>query len=89
MSATTNPGSMTQAEMMKEIERLQAANAALAAKGTPRLAFKVSPKGALSVYGMGKWPVTLYRSQWEKLLGMDKDIRKFIADNATTLVVKQ
>lgn len=47
-----------------------------------------SPGGALSVYGMGKFPVTLYRGQWERLLGAADEIRQFIADNADLLSVK-
>jgi hypothetical protein len=41
----------------------------------------VSEKGALSVYGLGRFPVTLYREQWEKLLGMADQIRQFISEN--------
>lgn len=62
--------SMTPEEMMAEIIRLKNENAAakqaLAVKQT--ISFKVSEKGAVSVYGMGRFPVTLYRGQWERLL---------------------
>ena len=50
---------------------------------------KVSEKGGLSVYGLGRFPVTLYREQWEKLLGMADEIQKFIADNSETLKRKE
>lgn len=65
--------------------------AALQAKGTSRLTLKVSEKGALSVYGMGRWPVTLYRSQWERLLAPEtvKAVQEFIAANAARLTVKE
>jgi hypothetical protein len=49
---------------------------------------KVSEKGGLSVYGLGRFPVTLYREQWEKLLDMADEIRAFIRDNGTSLKTK-
>jgi len=66
---------------------LQAEIAALkAAKGT--LTFKVSEKGALSIYGMGRFPVSLYREQWERLLAQKDAILAFIEANADRLSVK-
>ena len=50
---------------------------------------KVSEKGALSVYGLGRFPVTLYREQWEKLLGMADQIRTFIQENDAALKKKE
>ena len=50
---------------------------------------KVSEKGAVSVYGLGRFPVTLYKEQWEKLLAMSEDIKKFIAENKDRLKVKE
>ena len=58
-----------------------------AARG--QLSLKVSEKGALSVYGLGRFPVTLYREQWEKLLGMSDQIRQFIQDNDGQLKKKE
>ena len=52
------------------------------------LRLKVSEKGALSVYGMGRFPVTLYKEQWLKLLGMADEIRAFIAANDAQLKAK-
>jgi hypothetical protein len=52
------------------------------------MSLKVSEKGALSVYGLGRFPVTLYREQWEKLLGMAYEIRDFIRDNNHALKKK-
>jgi hypothetical protein len=49
---------------------------------------KVSEKGALSIYGMGRFPVTLYKEQWLKLLDMSSDIRNFIAENEALLKSK-
>ena len=53
-----------------------------------RMTMKVSDKGALSVYGLGRFPTTLYRGQWERLLGAKDEIITFIEANAATLSVK-
>jgi hypothetical protein len=77
-------------EMKAEIERLKAENAALKtkpARGT--LSLKVSQKGALSIYGMGRFPVTLYKEQWIKLLGIADEITKFIEENDELLKAKE
>jgi len=77
-------------EMQAEIAKLRAENEALkkpAARG--HMFLKVSEKGALSVYGLGRFPVTLYREQWEKLLGMADQIRQFIQDNDRQLKKKE
>lgn len=50
---------------------------------------KVSEKGALSVYGMGRFPVTLYKEQWLKLMGMSEEIKKFIEENNDRLKTKE
>ena len=76
-------------DMKAELERLKAENEALKKKKSPgTLSMKVSEKGALSVYGMGRFPVTLYKEQWLKLLGIADDIQKFIAENNDKLKVK-
>lgn len=63
--------------------------ALLQAQSAPRaLTMKVSDKGALSIYGLGRFPVTLYRGQWERLLDHAPAIRAFIATNAALLAVK-
>lgn len=84
---------MTTEQMTAMIADLQAKNAALlAAQSAPRrITLKVSEKGGLSCYGLGRFPVTLYRSQWEKLLAPDtvKQITTFISANATLLTVKE
>lgn len=78
---------MTQSteSLMAEIARLKGENAALVRATTTSLKLKVSEKGALSIYGMGRFPVTLYREQWERLLSMADAIRQFIADNSDDL----
>jgi hypothetical protein len=79
---------MSEEDLQKELERLRAENEALKAKMTRATSIKVSEKGAVSVYGLGRFPVTLYKEQWLKLLGMADDIKKFIAENNARLRVK-
>lgn len=73
-------------ELKAELERLRAENESLK---RPQMSLKVSEKGAVSVYGLGRFPVTLYREQWEKLLGMSDEIRKFIQENDHSLKKKE
>ena len=76
-------------ELKAEIERLRAENENLKKPARGQTSLKVSEKGALSVYGMGRFPVTLYREQWEKLLSMSDQIREFILANDATLKKKE
>jgi hypothetical protein len=71
-----------------ELERLRAENAALKKTSSKGLSLKVSEKGGLSVYGLGRFPVTLYKEQWVKLLDMSDDIRAFINANDAALKTK-
>jgi hypothetical protein len=80
---------MSDEDLKAQIERLQAENAALKKGATAGVRMKVSEKGALSVYGMGRFPVTLYKEQWLKLLNMSDDIRAFIAANEAALKTKE
>lgn len=79
----------TEAELKAELERLKAENEALKAKGSRAVTLKVSEKGAVSVYGMGRFPVTLYQEQWMKLLDMADEIRAFIKENEGKLKKKE
>jgi hypothetical protein len=79
----------TEAEMQEELERLKAENAALKARGSKGVSMKVSEKGGVSVYGLGRFPVTLYREQWLKLLEMADDIRGFIKEHEGRLKKKE
>ncbi len=80
----------TEEELRSEIERLRAENELLKKPpGRGQLSLRVSEKGALSVYGLGRFPVTLYREQWEKLLGFGEDIKRFIQDNDQVLKKKE
>ena len=78
-------------DLKAEIERLKAENEALKNKKSARgtLSMKVSEKGALSVYGMGRFPVTLYKEQWLKLLGIADEIKSFISENEDRLKTKE
>ena len=76
-------------ELKAEIERLRAENENLKKPVRGQTSLKVSEKGALSVYGMGRFPVTLYREQWEKLLSMSDQIREFILANDAALKKKE
>ncbi|MFL5814177.1 MAG: hypothetical protein ACJ763_11420 [Bdellovibrionia bacterium] len=76
-------------DLQAELERLRAENNALKKTSAKGLSLKVSEKGALSVYGLGRFPVTLYKEQWMKLLGMADDIRAFIEANDAQLKTKQ
>ena len=81
---------MDHEQMQAELERLKAENEALKAstKRTGSISFKVSEKGAVSVYGLGRFPVTLYQEQWAKLLAIADDIKAFIEENRARLKVK-
>ena len=79
---------MSDEDMKAELDRLRNENAALKKGASSSLRLKVSEKGALSVYGMGRFPVTFYKEQWLKLLGMADEIRAFIAANDAQLKAK-
>ena len=80
---------MSDENLQAELARLRAENEALKAKKAPRATtMKVSEKGGLSVYGMGRFPVTLYKEQWLRLLDMNEEIRAFIKENEAKLKVK-
>jgi hypothetical protein len=76
-------------DLQSELERLRAENESLKKAGRGKLAMKVSEKGALSVYGMGRFPVTLYKEQWLRLLTMAEEIKAFIAANDASLKSKE
>ena len=76
-------------ELKAEVDRLRAENEALKRPARGQMSLKVSEKGALSVYGLGRFPVTLYREQWEKLLGLADGIRQFIQENDHLLKKKE
>jgi hypothetical protein len=79
---------MADDEMRAELERLRAENERLKNRGAKGVSLKVSEKGGVSVYGLGRFPVTLYKEQWTRLLDMADDIRAFIKDNDAKLKTK-
>jgi hypothetical protein len=78
---TLDLASKTPAELIAIIE-------ALAKAGRSKLTLKVSEKGALSVYGFGQWPVTLYASQWRRLIESIDDISTFLDTHKAVLTEK-
>jgi hypothetical protein len=79
---------MPDEDMKAELERLRRENEALKRGREKGLYLRVSEKGGVSVYGLGRFPVTLYQEQWLKLLGMADEIRQFIEDHSGELKVK-
>jgi hypothetical protein len=79
---------MPDEDFKDELERLRKENEALKKGASSSVRMKVSEKGAVSVYGMGRFPVTLYKEQWLRLLDMSADIRAFIAANEAQLKSK-
>jgi len=79
---------MSDEDLKAELERLRQENAALKKDATSGIRLKVSEKGGVSVYGMGRFPVTLYKEQWLRLLDMADEIRAFIAANDAELKSK-
>ncbi|MGH7391788.1 MAG: hypothetical protein ACREM3_20385 [Candidatus Rokuibacteriota bacterium] len=74
-------------ELRAEVERLRAENEALKARRSGSL--RVSAKGAVSLYGLGRFPVTLYKEQWARLLDMAQEIRAFIREHESELKAKE
>jgi hypothetical protein len=80
---------MADESVQSELERLRAENAALKARGSRGVSLRVSEKGGVSVYGLGRFPVTLYKEQWAKLLDMANDIRAFMTEHDAELKAKE
>jgi hypothetical protein len=79
---------MSNEDLRTELELLRKENAALKKEFASRIRLKASEKGAVSVYGIRRFPVTLYKEQWLKLLDRSNDIRAFIAANKAQLKAK-
>jgi hypothetical protein len=80
---------MSDEDLKAEIERLRAENDKLKNKGVRGLSLKVSEKGGLSLYGVGRFPVTLYKEQWRRVLDMALEIEAFIKENESALKSKE
>ena len=78
---------MSDEDLKAELERLKAENERLKTRGRTA-SLKVSEKGGVSVYGLGRFPVTLYKEQWTKLLAMADEIRAFIKEHDAELKTK-
>ena len=76
-------------DLREELERLRRENEALKKGASRGVSLKVSEKGGVSVYGLGRFPVTLYKEQWTKLLDMSDEIRAFMAANESRLKSKE
>jgi hypothetical protein len=79
---------MAEEDLKAELERLKAENERLKGQRTRGVTLKVSEKGGVSVYGLGRFPVTLYKEQWVRVLDMANDIRAFIKENDSRLKAK-
>jgi hypothetical protein len=79
---------MADEDIRAELDRLKAENERLKGERARGISLKVSEKGGVSVYGLGRFPVTLYKEQWAKLLAMSDDITAFIRDNESRLKTK-
>ena len=80
---------MADDDLKAELERLKAENERLKSQRGRGVSLKVSEKGGVSVYGLGRFPVTLYKEQWGKLLDLADDIRAFIAEHDAELKAKE
>src|ERR1700751_4171020 len=80
---------MAEEDLQTEIARLRAENDQLKQKTARGLSLKVSEKGGVSLYGIGRFPVTLYKEQWAKILGMAGEIEAFIRENEHILKAKE
>jgi hypothetical protein len=79
---------MSEEDMRAELERLRKENEALKKGASKGISMKVSEKGGVSVYGLGRFPITFYKEQWRTLLDMADEIRAFIAANESQLKTK-
>jgi hypothetical protein len=80
---------MSDDDLQAELDRLRQENAALKKTASKGASLKVSEKGGVSVYGLGRFPITLYQEQWTKLLEMADEIRDFISANKDRLKKKE
>jgi hypothetical protein len=80
---------MSDEDLKTELDRLRAENEHLRQRGTRAVSLKVSEKGGVSVYGLGRFPITLYKEQWAKLLDMAGEIRAFVKENDSKLKTKE
>ena len=80
---------MSDEDLRAELERLRKENESLKKSAVKGVSLKVSEKGGVSVYGLGRFPITLYKEQWAKLLDLSDQIKAFIAEHESELKTKQ
>jgi hypothetical protein len=85
---TLQGGTVSDEDLRAELERLRRENESLKKGAVRGVSLKVSEKGGVSVYGLGRFPITLYKEQWTKLLDMADQIRAFIVENESSLKTK-
>ena len=78
----------SQAELLQMLQAAQAQIAALESKPARKISFKVTDKGGCSVYCMGRFPVTLYATQWRQLISALPELEAFLKANAARLTTK-
>ncbi len=76
---------MSDEDVQSELERLRAENEALKAKEKKGIRLQVSQKGAVSLYGIRRFPITFYGDEWDTILNMHDEIRAFIAEHESEL----
>ena len=79
---------MSDEDLQGEIERLRAENAVLKSKQERSIRLQVSTKGGASLYGIRRFPITFYKDEWERILGMSDEIRAFLSEHAGELKAK-
>jgi hypothetical protein len=89
VTVQTNGKAASNSDLLAQIEALKAENAKLKEARNAKLSLKVSEKGAVSLYGLGRFPATYYSGQWLRLLDMADTIRAFIEANKAKLAVKE
>ena len=88
MIAVTSNGKASNADLLARLAQLEAENAKLKENRHKAISFKVSAKGAVSAYSLGRFPVTLYLGQWERLIAVIPQLQAFIEENKASLSVK-
>jgi hypothetical protein len=86
--AESSAEALMEEDSKAELERLREENERLKRERSRGISLKVSEKGAVSVYGLGRFPVTLYKQQWVKLLAVADEILIFIKENDARLKAK-
>jgi len=76
-------------DLKRQIEELKSELEAEKSKSSKSISLKVSQKGAVSLYGIRRFPVTFYREEWSRILDMEGEIRRFIEEHSSELKAKK